>query len=409
MNVWLLPLIAMAAVQAFVGLCLFAIPVIAPQAAPDLGVDPGLLGLYTAVVFTAAIPASLGAGGLIARWGAIRTCQACLLAAAGAALLSASALPIAFLLGALALGFAFGPETPASTQLLSRLTPPEKRPLVFSLRQTGNQFGGMAAGFAVPLLVLSVGWQASLLVVAGATAVLALVLEPLARRHDGDDRAAPRPAGRGTLKRALDLVAGEPALRRLAMAVCAFSAMQLCLNGFLVSFAVTGLGWSLPLAGTALAVAQGAGLVGRVGWGLVATRWAPPRVILAGLGVAMSVAAALVAIASPGWPVPAFLAVCAAFGLSASGWNGLFVSEVAHLAPPGRAGEATGGMLAIAYAGLVAGPALFSLLVAGGFGYSAGYLAAAAAALAGVAALIIPLPPAPTPDLSTAAEDTPCA
>ncbi|MBK3800918.1 hypothetical protein GAY33_17045 [Azospirillum brasilense] len=38
MNVWLLPLIAMAAVQAFVGLCLFVIPVIAPQAASDLGV-----------------------------------------------------------------------------------------------------------------------------------------------------------------------------------------------------------------------------------------------------------------------------------------------------------------------------------------------------------------------------------
>ncbi|QCO05301.1 MFS transporter [Azospirillum argentinense] len=107
--------------------------------------------------------------------------------------------------------------------------------------------------------------------------------------------------------------------------------------------------------------------------------------------------------------MPAFLAVCAAFGLSASGWNGLFVSEVARLAPSGRAGEATGGMLAIAYAGLVIGPALFSLLVAGGFGYSAGYLAAAAVALAGAAALVIPLPPAPTPDLSTAAKDTPCA
>ena len=408
MNVWLLPLFAMAAVQAFLALCLFSIPVIAPQAAPDLGVDPGLLGLYTAVVFTAAIPASLGAGGLIRRWGAVRTCQVCLLAAAAAALLSATAFPAAFLLGALALGFSFGPETPASTQLLSRLTPLGKRPLVFSLRQTGNQFGGMAAGFAVPLLVLSYGWQASLLAVAGITAVLALVLEPLARRHDGDDRNSPRPAGRGGLKSALDLVTGEPALRRLAIAICAFSAMQLCLNGFLVSFAVTGLGWGLPLAGTALAVAQGAGLAGRIGWGLVATRWAPPRVILAALGIAMSMAAALLALATPGWPVPAVLAVCVAFGLSASGWNGLFVTEVARLAPPGRAGEATGGMLAIAYGGLVAGPALFSLLVAGGFGYPVGYLTIAAATLAGTAALVIPLPPALSRKHGTAAEDTPC-
>ena len=114
-------------------------------------------------------------------------------------------------------------------------------------------------------------------------------------------------------------------------------------------------------------------------------------------------AAASIAIAL-GWPVAAVLAVCAAFGLSASGWNGLFVAEVARLAPPGPAGEATGGMLAIAYAGLVAGPALFSLLVAGGFGYPAGYLTVAAATLAGTAALGIPLPRESIP----AAEDTPC-
>ena len=48
------------------------------------------------------------------------------------------------------LGFAYGPETPASSTLLSRITPPAKRPLVFSLRQTGNQSGAMIGSLALP-------------------------------------------------------------------------------------------------------------------------------------------------------------------------------------------------------------------------------------------------------------------
>jgi hypothetical protein len=54
--------------------------------------------------------------------------------------------------------------------------------------------------------------------------------------------------------------------------------------------------------------------------------------------------------------------VAALFGLTASGWNGVFVAEVARLAPPDRIGETTGAVLTASYAGLLAGPALISIL-----------------------------------------------
>ncbi|MCH7865473.1 MAG: MFS transporter, partial [Proteobacteria bacterium] len=48
------------------------------------------------------------------------------------------------------------------------------------------------------------------------------------------------------------------------------------------------------------------------------------------------------------------------FGLSAIGWNGVFLAEIARLAPSGRIGSATGGALVPTYAGVLVGPASFA-------------------------------------------------
>jgi MFS family permease len=69
------------------------------------------------------------------------------------------------------------------------------------------------------------------------------------------------------------------------------------------------------------------------------------------------------------------LALAIAFGASATGWNGVFLAEVARLAPPGMASAATGGALAVTFLGVVLGPALFGLLSSAFDSYRAGYLA----------------------------------
>ena len=60
----------------------------------------------------------------------------------------------ALLLAGLCLGLAFGPETPASTALLGRLVTDERRPLVFSVRQTGNQIGAVCGSLALPAIAI---------------------------------------------------------------------------------------------------------------------------------------------------------------------------------------------------------------------------------------------------------------
>jgi MFS family permease len=57
------------------------------------------------------------------------------------------------------------------------------------------------------------------------------------------------------------------------------------------------------------------------------------------------------------------------------------LSEAARLAPPGRVGAVTGGMLAFGQIGALSGPAVFSLLLGLFGGYGAGWMACAVPAV----------------------------
>jgi len=59
-------------------------------------------------------------------------------------------------------------------------------------------------------------------------------------------------------------------------------------------------------------------------------------------------------------PIEVIFAVLFVFGLSAVGWNGVFMAEIARLAPEGRIGSATGGALVPVFVGVMIGPVLFT-------------------------------------------------
>ena len=74
------------------------------------------------------------------------------------------------------------------------------------------------------------------------------------------------------------------------------------------------------------------------------------------------------------WPYTAILVVSAFFGASAVGWNGMYLAEVVRLAPPGKAGTATGGTLFFTFFGGVIAPPLFGAIAGAGHRYSFAYL-----------------------------------
>jgi len=98
-------------------------------------------------------------------------------------------------------------------------------------------------------------------------------------------------------------------------------------------------------------------------------------------------AASATAIASIGsdWSMPALAAVAIFSGLSVATWNGLFVAEVAALAP-GRVSEATAGATFFLFGTYVVMPPVAGLVIMW-FGYRAAFGLAAMAVLTAGAAL----------------------
>ena len=372
----LFPLAATLAVQLLVSMAVITVPVLAPALARDTGMQPGFIGLFIALVYGVGMAASLVSGAFVRRHGAIRLSQLCLVACAAGLACLAVGTPLTIAASAVLLGAGYGPVTPASSHVLAKTTPPDMMSLVFSLKQTGVPLGGVLAGAIVPALVAWVDWRAASLAVGAACLATVALAQPLRASLDADRDPSSRFAPRA-IARPLGHTLADPALRRLAICSFFFASLQLCLITFLVTHLTLNLGYTLVEAGLMLSAAQAGGVVARIAWGAIADRRGRPMRLLGIVALAMGLAALATAGFTPHWPAAAIAVVCAAFGATAIGWNGVYLAQVARLAPPGKAGEATGGSLVFTYGGALFGPPVFTFLVAAGAGYPAAFVAAA--------------------------------
>ncbi|MDX1513340.1 MAG: MFS transporter [Gammaproteobacteria bacterium] len=364
--------LAMLAVLTTASMSVFTVAVLAPEAAPALGLDPKLIGPFTSIVYFFAALVGAATGGLIARYGAIRICQTTMLAAAVAMLLIAAGNPLAALIAAVFLGYNYGPFNPASAHILSGLATPRWQPFVFSLKQTGVPLGGALAGALVPLLVVTFGWRGAAVWVGVTGVIVALLLQPLRTNFDNDLTPV-------TLTRMVNVwapvrrVMTEPVLRRYTLAAFAYAGCQLSAGAFLVVYLTESHGMALTLAGLVLAAMQIGGFVGRLIWGALSGRYVTPRGMLAGLGIMAAACLAITASMEPDWPRWLVLVISILLGMSTFGWNGIMLSEIATHSPPGLAADTTAGMQFVMFGGIVIFPVSFGVLAAGA-GYPAAFL-----------------------------------
>ena len=364
------------AIQAMVSMALLTLPAMAPAVARALAVPSTLVGAYVALCYFAAMLSSLVGGTLVRRLGAIRVSQLGLgLCAVGLALCALPWLP-AVALGALCIGAGYGPITPASSHLLALTTPAHRMSLVFSIKQTGVPAGGMLAGALVPGLSLWLGWQGTLLAVAGVCALCAALAQPLRAALDADRQPA-QPLALQALFKPIGMVLGHPSLRALAACSFLFSAVQVSTTAYMVTYLNESLGMTLLAAGAALSVSQLAGVVGRIAWGAVADRGVGPRNTLMLLATLMMAGSVLTALLQPQWPTLLIWAIVALLGASAIGWNGVYLATVARQAPPGQAGVATGGTLLFTFMGVVCGSPAFGALAGASGSYRIAFAALA--------------------------------
>jgi MFS family permease len=407
------------------GLCTVAMVVpglLAPVAAADFGANASMVGVFMAIIYLGIIPASLGSGAVLARWGDLRSAQwtgvLCALSMAlialagwtgqwlggGATTQPALVLALMTLLlfaAGMSQGLGYGMINPIGSQILFRATPPAIRSFVFSIKQSAVPIGQMIAGLLIPSLLLVFGWQSVVFCV--ALMILAYTIAMFwMRLATSEVPLSPQPAPaaathgqhgqhsgqRGGLRAALTgfvaparIVWATPSLRELAWVGVLYSANQLCLVSFLVSYLNLEIGLSLVLAGSLFSASQFGGMIGRVTWGYAADRWVTPRMQLGVLGIIGGVCGVLTTLFTAQWPIVAIAVVSVVYGATAASWNGVYFAEVARLSQRefprddsgGQVGRITGGLQFYMSLGAGIGPLLFSGLVGLIGTYSTGF------------------------------------
>ena len=384
------PLAGMLFTQTSALMSLVTVPVLATEIAIETGIGASKVGLYTSLIFGAAMFSSAASGGLIQRLGPIRTNQIALVFSATALLLTLTANPWWLALSAVLIGAGYGPNTPSGSEVLGRVTPPRMRGLVFSIKQSGAPLGAMAGGLVLPAMVAIGDWRTAVLTGVLIVYAAAFAVQPLRGPIDRGTRGA-RTTQRASTLDALRATLADAALRRLTMAAFVLIAVHTCFQTFTVAFLVEHVGLGLTAAGGLFAVLSVSGAVSRVGFGWLSDRLRRARGVLVVLSIAAGASCALTASLAGTWTIPAMVAAFVFAGVGTAGWYGVFLAEVARLAPPERVGLATGGALFFVYAAICVGPLAFTTTVSVTGSYPpAFWLGAAVSLLATISLLRIP-------------------
>jgi len=365
-------LVAMFVQQTFASVGKTLPAVIAPLVIAELPADPAWVGVYYGISAGASLVAQMGCGSFIIRYGALRMSQVALVLLGGGMATAAEGGFFGFGASAIIGGGGAAVSTPTSSQLLGKVSPPRLAPLVFSIKQTAVPAGVLICGFLGPTMAAAYGWRGAMLAMAAGCAVCALALQPLRARFD-DDRVPSRGFRLSDFAATIAAVLHTQELRALSLACFAFNGIQSVFTAYFVTYLVA-LGYELHAAGLLFSVVVAVAVPCRVLWGWLGSFYIAPRLVMAGLAAGMAVSVAATGLFSGAWPAAAIGAVGTVVSASALSWHGILLSETARLAPPGRVGAATGGVLSFGQIGALVGPATFSLLLYVTGGYSLGWI-----------------------------------
>lgn len=362
------------------------LPTIAPKVAEALGLEAALIGYQVSILFGAAAVGALFGGKFTQRFGACRTMQLSNALCGAGLMLMIVPHALSILLGSFVAGYGQGLINSATAHLLVKYTPPARRNLLFSIKQTGVPFGGMLVALSAPLIAVTCGWQwAVAMVIVMIAAVIALVqMQRGAWDTDRDSAADVKQQKFG----GVPLVLTQPSLRWVSLTGFLFAAVQRCLLTFTVIYLVAERGYSLIEAGIMLSLIQAGGIAGRLFWGWLADRMRSSIAVLLAIAVITVVDSVILMAMQSDWPRLAVYAMFLVFGIAALGWNGVLHAETARVSPPGMASVVAGGSTFFVFAGVLIGPSLFTVAYSVIGAYSTTFVLMALAAALGGALLL---------------------
>ena len=170
-------------------------------------------------------------------------------------------------------GLANGIISPTTSKSLLDWFPTSGRATAMGIKQTGVNFGGIAAGFLLPLLTVYLAWRNSLLVVGLAEMALAVLIYKVIRESPDKSDLPLEPLA---WKKMFQMAVHRDMLVLGGISFC-FMACQFSFSAYLILFLTREMNYPIAKAGQLFALSYFMGAVSRVLWSVVSDYWLDGR------------------------------------------------------------------------------------------------------------------------------------
>ncbi|MFS0646436.1 MFS transporter [Siminovitchia sp. 179-K 8D1 HS] len=261
-------------------------------------------------------------------------------------------------------GIGYGASHPATNRGVMYWFPAEKRGTAMGIKQMGVTFGSAMAALLLLPAADYWGWRPALSM-ASVLLLTAGIVTYFSYKEPKEKKQARKPIINGsTLRNLKNLVKNKP-LVLVSVSALILSGSQMMLNTYLVLFAYEKLNIGLFLSGTLLVVSEIGGSFGRIGWGVISDRLFNGERIIVLLIISLLAGwvSAVMAMLPTGTSYWMMIPIAFLFGVSVSGFNGIWMNATTELVPREQAGLATGFSITVGSWGVIIGPPLFGLIL----------------------------------------------
>lgn len=375
-------------IQIVVALLGRSIGPLAPLIQEDLSLTKAQVGLLPAALFFGQTLVSIPAGLITDLLGSRRLLLGlCLWLGGCFALLSLAPAFLSVLILITLGGLGYGTMHPASGRAIQYLFSVEQRGTAMGIKGMGITIGSATAALVLLPSALAIEGSSGWRVVLVATAGLLMMIGVLSVAVYRNPRENAQTTSTSKIQRVQTTLARLPSLFRnkllwlISLAAAGLSGAQMALNTYLVFFGVEVLGFTLSTAALLFVISEIGGSVGRLGWGYLSDRiFGGKRIVVFEIVAILVIACGLFmayishALDTTGLrdaggarPGTVFIALAiitiGIFGLTANGFNGVWMNTASESVPRQSSGVATGFSISIGSCGVFLVPPLFGLLV----------------------------------------------
>ena len=312
-------------------------------------IDSAMVGLLTSIIFIGLATVSPFVGYFVDHLGSFRAIKiAFLVMAIGSTLATLAPNFYVFVAGFYAIGLGYGLVTPATNNaVMKTYYPYHATPM--GIKQSGVPIGASTAAILLPLISIRYGFFAPFIILA----VIAFIFFVFIK---GEKHENTNPIDfKGYLKEIRGAF-GNGRFIVINVLVAAMSWGQQSLLTYAVLF-TSSIGFKLFTAEILLASILVGSFIGRIFWSSMSSRLFPNRRVLSLITVMLL--SSLFFFIYSFLTLDFYLAIVMSFllGLTAIGWNGVYITVISEIAPKGKIGLYSGlGLLIISFGTILGTP-----------------------------------------------------